>query len=150
MRLRQPFVIDLRIGRVIAPWPRKRPQPGDEARMGQRSYQLDPAALPASVVPWCWPEPTAGADLRLPVGSLRRGRGIGRSIGSPRDRHQRHSTTPIAQFGDGIAASEHAIVTCVPLASLASTRTPHPPLAGCRLAAPPVSTPRQVVSITNQ
>jgi hypothetical protein len=55
MRERQPFVFDARTMRLIAPWPRKRPQPGDEARLDALLDRLDLEALPAAVC-WCWPD----------------------------------------------------------------------------------------------
>ena len=55
MRARQPFVIDARTMRIIAPWPAKRPLPGDEARMDEMLQCLELGALPAAVC-WCWPD----------------------------------------------------------------------------------------------
>lgn len=55
MRARQPFVIDARMMRIIAPWPAKRPQPGDEERMDAMLRRLQLRALPAAVC-WCWPD----------------------------------------------------------------------------------------------
>jgi len=66
-RAQQPFVLDARTGQIIAPWPRKRPQPGDEARMDAMVEQL-PRMLPGPVC-WCWPdrepEPVVAEDMRL-------------------------------------------------------------------------------------
>jgi hypothetical protein len=51
----QPFVLDSRAGRVIAPWPRKRAQPGDEERLDATLARIDGEMLPALVC-WCWPD----------------------------------------------------------------------------------------------
>jgi hypothetical protein len=63
-RARQPFVIDTRTMRIIAPWPEKRPLLGDEARMDAMLQRLKLGALPAAVC-WCWPdrppEPVTGS-----------------------------------------------------------------------------------------
>jgi hypothetical protein len=53
MRERQGLVIDVRVMRIICPWPPKRPLPSDEERLDALLAQFDPAALPASVC-WCW------------------------------------------------------------------------------------------------
>jgi hypothetical protein len=58
-RVEQPFVLDARTGQIVAPWPRKRAQPGDEARMDAMLEQL-PEVLPGPVC-WCW------SDGRPPV-----------------------------------------------------------------------------------
>jgi hypothetical protein len=61
-RAEQPFAINARARRVIAPW--REPQPGDEARLDAMLAGLDLAALPATVC-WTWadrpPEPVQGA-----------------------------------------------------------------------------------------
>jgi hypothetical protein len=70
VRAQQPFVVDLRSGRIIAPWPRKQPLPGDEARMDALLEQLDPEAFPAAVC-WCWPDRDPVPIRGTPPGWLR-------------------------------------------------------------------------------
>jgi hypothetical protein len=55
MRERQPFLVDAYAGHIIAPWPRRRPAPGDEWRMWQAIERLDIDALPALLC-WAWPD----------------------------------------------------------------------------------------------
>jgi hypothetical protein len=63
MRERQPFLVDVMRMEIIAPWPRRRPAPGDEWRMWQTIQSIDVDALPALLC-WCWPdrdpEPVSG------------------------------------------------------------------------------------------
>jgi hypothetical protein len=55
MRDRQPFVVDAISGRLIAPWPRRRPADGDDWRLWETIQRLDLDALPAALC-WCWPD----------------------------------------------------------------------------------------------
>jgi hypothetical protein len=55
MRERQPFLIDAYTGRLVAPWPRRRPASGDEARLWETMQRLDPDALPDALC-WVWPD----------------------------------------------------------------------------------------------
>jgi hypothetical protein len=55
MRDRQPFVVDVMRMEIIAPWPRRRPAPGDEWRLWETIQRLDVDALPALLC-WAWPD----------------------------------------------------------------------------------------------
>jgi hypothetical protein len=64
MRERQPFLLDARRGRIIAPWPRKKELPGDADRLTAVLGRLADVQLPDWLC-WCWPdrdpEPACGA-----------------------------------------------------------------------------------------
>lgn len=73
-----PFIVDLLSRRLIAPWPRKRPQPGDEERLDELLAMLDLAELPADVC-WAWidrdPIPVTGTGPNW-LANWARGRAI--------------------------------------------------------------------------
>jgi hypothetical protein len=63
-RAQQPFVIDARTGRIIAPWAPKRGSLADEERLDRTLARIEAERLPASLC-WCWPNrdpvPVTGA-----------------------------------------------------------------------------------------
>jgi hypothetical protein len=71
MRARQGFVLDARSMLLIVPWRRKRPQPGDEARMDAMLAELEVDALPEPAC-WCWPDRPPEPVRDTPPGWLER------------------------------------------------------------------------------
>jgi hypothetical protein len=70
MRERQPFLTDVLAQRVVAPWPRRRPAPGDDARLWDTIQRIDIDALP-SLLCWAWPDRDPEPVAQVGAGWLR-------------------------------------------------------------------------------
>jgi hypothetical protein len=73
MRERQPFLADVGSGRLIAPWPRNKPAPGDLERLDAMLAMIDRmdiAELSPSLVFWCRPHAVAKRAM-LPASRCR-------------------------------------------------------------------------------